>query len=108
VKKIKGSAMQQFAIESVSFSLHAIERSLQRGITEKMIRAAIEFGRKIFADKSLYYFIGKRDLKKVQEELGVRNPEKYEGVTLVVDPESNQVLTCYRNKRWLKKIRYKH
>jgi hypothetical protein len=59
------------AIEGLSFTEHAIERSLQRGITDKMLRAAFAYGRKKFADKSLYYFIGKRDLKKVREELGI-------------------------------------
>lgn len=87
---------------------HAMERSSQRGITSDMINAAFRFGQEIYAKSTLYYFIGKKQLRDIRKHLSVKNPENYEGITLVLDPKTNTVITCYRNKEWLKKIRYKH
>ena len=80
----------------------------QRHIPEKMIYAARWFGQRVYAQNSLYFFLGKRALKKMQKEFKPKNPEKWEGLTLVCDPKTETLITVFKNRKWLKKIRYMH
>ncbi len=87
---------------TIIFTQHARQRMNERGFTRADILLALALGKKVYADKSLYVFLGKRHLS----EFG-NLAEKLEGLTLVIDPKSRALLTVYRNRRWLEKIRYK-
>ena len=92
---------------NVTISNHALKRMQQRSIDELMIEAARCFGEKIYAKNSLYFFLGKRAMKRLLKVFRPQNPEKWEGLTVVCDPKSEKVLTVFKNKNWLKKIRSK-
>ncbi len=87
-------------------TLHAKDRMNQRSITETMILAARHFGDRIYADHTLYFFLGKRALKRMMQVFIPANPEKWEGLTLVCDPKTETIITVFKNKKWPKKIRY--
>ena len=91
---------------NVTLTDHALKRQNQRSISDTMILAVRSFGDKIYAKNSLYYFMSKRALKRMMKVFLPDNPEKWEGITLVCDPKSEIVLTVFKNKKWLKKIKY--
>ncbi|WP_456443054.1 hypothetical protein [Caldithrix abyssi] len=91
---------------TITFTDHALRRKNQRAISDTMILAVRAFGDKIYAQNSLYFFMSKRALKRMMKTFRPDNPEKWEGLTLVCDPKTEKVLTVFKNKRWLKKIRY--
>jgi hypothetical protein len=87
---------------------HARKQLNARGITIPMVEAALIFGSRYRRDGSLYYFLGKRELHKMQQIVVLDNPEKWEGLTLVCDPKNNVLITLYKNKEWpQKKLRKK-
>ncbi|MFZ0389373.1 MAG: DUF4258 domain-containing protein [Calditrichia bacterium] len=86
----------------IAITRHAAKRMQQRRIDEKIISLALVYGRKIYARDSLYVFLGKRSLQK----LG-RLAEELNGTTLVLNPKTKELITCFRNPQFLKKIRYK-
>jgi len=84
---------------------HTKRRMNERGITPKMVELALNFGRRIHAPGTLFYFVGKRDMKKIT--CFSRDVDRLEGTTLVLDPGENVVITCFKNKNFLKSIRQK-
>lgn len=91
---------------TIAITNHAFKRMNQRHIPETMIIAARCFGDRIYARNSLYFFLGKRALKKMLKEFKPENPDKWEGLTLVCDPKTETLITVFKNKNWLKKIKY--
>ncbi len=68
----------------------------------EIIQLALDCGRKIYAKDSLYLFLGKRELAGMG-----RISEKLNGITLVLNPRTHELITCFRNPEFLKKIRHK-
>lgn len=91
---------------NIALTDHAIKRQSQRAISDTMILAVRSFGDKIYAKNSLYFFMSKRALKRMMKVFLPDNPDKWEGLTLVCDPKTETVITVFKNKRWLKKIKY--
>ncbi|HKZ78463.1 MAG TPA: DUF4258 domain-containing protein, partial [Pyrinomonadaceae bacterium] len=78
---------------------HAFRRLAQRNITVSDLLKAVALGRKIHRSHALYYFVGGRDLPKAQtSEL-----EHLIGLTVVTS--GNYVLTAFRNKTAIAKIK---
>jgi len=94
-------------MNNTTISRHAHGRMQNRHINDVMIAAAREFGEKIYAQNSLYYFLGRRALKRLMQQFIQADADHWEGLTLVCDPVSGTLITCFRNKNWLKKIRPK-
>jgi hypothetical protein len=80
----------------------------QRGITRAMLDAAEIYGEKIYALNTLYFFLGKRAIQELTRLIQLDNPEKWEGITVAINPKTLEVITCFKNKQWLKKIRHKN
>ena len=78
----------------------------QRNIPRWWVDLALAYGQRIYADKSLFVFVGKRQVQKM-ERLGFTGLDKLEGLTLVLDPKSWAMLTCFKNRQFIRKIRYK-
>ena len=68
-----------------------------------MVELVLQYGQKIWGKNSLYYFMGKRQAKRFG-----KMAEKLEGIVVVVESRSKQIVTVFKNRRWTKKIRYKH
>ncbi len=84
------------------FTDHCIARMNQRGITFEMVELAFQYGQRIWARDSLYFFLGRRQVKR----LG-KMADKLEGLVVVIESRSKRVMTVFKNKRWTKKIKYK-
>ena len=90
----------------IILSNHALKQMQKQAITETMILAAWHFGERIYAKNSLYYFLGKRAVNRLLKILKLENPDKWEGITLVCDPKTKRIITVFKNRNWLNKIRY--
>ncbi|RMG32109.1 MAG: hypothetical protein D6732_13790, partial [Methanobacteriota archaeon] len=66
----------------------------QRGFRMADIYLALERGQHIYARETLFVFLGRRQLA----DMG-NLAERLEGLTLVIDPRSNTLLTVYRNRK---------
>ncbi|HEB64167.1 MAG TPA: DUF4258 domain-containing protein [Chloroflexi bacterium] len=78
----------------------------QRGITESDVIFVHEFGRRIYAGKAVHCFLGRRDIPPEYRS----RPElmRCEGTVVVLDAHTGtKVLTVYRNRQALKRIRRK-
>lgn len=89
-------------MNNIIFTKHAKQRMNQRGINMNAVRLALAIGKRIFARDTLFVFLGKRALK----DFG-NLAETHEGITLVIDPKSNTLLTVFRNRQMTRKIRHK-
>lgn len=80
---------------AVLLTKHARKRMSQRGVKEDAIKLALQFGRKIYSRRALFYVIGQKEITKHGEQY----PELkiLEGLQVVVDVESQKVLTVYRS-----------
>ena len=58
---------------NITITNHAAKRMNQRHIPETMVYATRWFGRKIYAQNSLYFFLGKRENARMLKEF---MPEK--------------------------------
>ena len=81
---------------------HAQERMSQRGINQFAIELAIKIGRSFYSKNALFFFIGKKEVKKYFEV--IPSITKYEGV-VVISSSKGAVLTTYRNKNFLKNFK---
>lgn len=86
----------------ITITEHAARRMNQRSITTEMVELALEIGRRIYARDTMYVFVGKRCLTDMHAEA-----ERLEGLTLVLSPKTHELITCFRNRQWTKKIRHK-
>lgn len=96
---------QVFVLPKLTNSRHAQAREEQRGISQKQVMLAYQYGRVIHSRRAVYHVIGNKEIKKygdIEPELKNMN-----GVQLVMSI-NGIVLTAYRNKD-LRKVRpYKH
>jgi len=81
---------------------HCLARMRQRGITMEMVEFALQYGLEIWAQGSLYYFVGKRHAKRFG-----KMAEKLEGLVVVIESRSRCIVTVFKNRRWTKKVRHK-
>lgn len=87
---------------NIIFTHHAEKRMKERGFRRADIYLALAIGKRIYAEGTLYIFLGKRHLA----EFG-NLAERLEGLTLVIEPKTGTLLTVFRNRQWLAQIRYK-
>lgn len=83
---------------------HALKRCAQRQVDSEAIELVTSYGRKIHRTGVVFYFLGRRDLPEA-----LRRQDRYaklEGVTLLVG-QDGEVITSYRNRTALGKIRRK-
>ncbi len=84
------------------FTEHCLARMQQRGVTREMVELAFRYGQRIWAKDSLYFFLGRRQVRP----LG-RMGDKLEGLVVVIESKTREVKTVFKNRRWTKKIRHK-
>ena len=91
-------------MKTLQLSQHAVERSQKRRISEQEIDLVMEYGYQIYQGGALFIFLRAKDLP-----IHIRHkfPKNLEGTTIVMDPQSNTILTLYRNKNALRDIKRK-
>jgi len=94
-----------YVLPELTNSQHAQIREGQRGISQKQVLLAYQFGRVIHSRRAVYHVIGNKEIEKygsIEPELKAMN-----GVQLVMS-SNGTVLTAFRNKN-IRKVRpFKH
>ncbi len=80
---------------AVLLTEHARKRMGQRGVKENAIKLALQFGRKIYSRRALFYVIGQKEITKHGEQYPAL--KVLEGLQVVVDVENKKILTVYRS-----------
>ncbi len=75
---------------------HAEHRMASRGISQRALKAALQYGSVRFTRKAWYYRITRLDVQKCKNQ-GV-NIAEFEGIHVVVSPDG-AVLTAYRARK---------
>ncbi len=83
---------------------HVLLRMNARRIPQEAFDIALQYGRKIYAQNSLYFFLGRKELQRISW-LAPDDREHFEGITIVCDPKHAVVLTCFKNKNFTRRIR---
>lgn len=89
-------------------TFHALSRQARRNLSNDDIGFVVAHGQYIHCAGALHIFLGQRDIplhKEVSRRFG-----RLEGTVLVIDVHGEQptLLTVYRNRNGLKRIRAKH
>ncbi|MEY2922299.1 MAG: hypothetical protein RL108_921 [Bacteroidota bacterium] len=91
----------QFLEYELHHSIHSLQRSKQRGISNEQIAIVTEYGSCIYGQGLTYYILGKKDvpinLKK--------QASKFENTIVIIGANGDQIVTCYRNRnpyQWIK------
>jgi hypothetical protein len=87
---------------NIIYTTHALKRMNDRGFTRQDVMLALAIGKKFYARDTLFVFLGRRALKDFGNLV-----ERLEGLTLVMDPKTNTLLTVYRNRKLTRRIRHK-
>ena len=83
---------------------HALKRINQRGISNRELELALEFGCIIHNAGAKFVFVRKKDIPK---DLPGSIAEKIEGIVIVMNPFDGTILTVYKNRNALKNIKRK-
>ncbi|GAC1645729.1 MAG: hypothetical protein NVS4B8_17410 [Herpetosiphon sp.] len=98
---------QQRAAWELDTTWHCLQRQARRNVSSLDVEFVLRYGRRVRAAGALHVFLGRRDIpqdKETSSRFG-----HLEGTTLVMDDTGVDVvlITTYRNRRALKKIRSK-
>lgn len=112
-QEIKKQLEIQFEVEDEKTSLiqilkfqhtkHSLFRSDQRGISKSKISLTLEYGTTFFKQGFIYYVLGEKNIPQSMN----RDKSHLKNTVVIVSGDSNQVITCYRSKSPLKKIKHK-
>jgi hypothetical protein len=82
---------------------HSFIRSAQRGINDRKIATAILYGEPFYKQGLIYYVLGVNRIPDLLQ----KETKCLKNTIVVVDGNSDTVLTCYRSKSPFKHIRKK-
>lgn len=85
------------------FTHHALIRMAQRNLSKSDVIFAIKHGLSLHRDGIVFFFLGQRDLPKDAPYWSYR----LEGTTVLLDPWTLTIITVYRNRRALRRIKRK-
>jgi len=88
----------------ISLSDHSRKRAQQRGITENLIRLAMDYSVAIFKQGHIFYVVIE---KLMPEHLAPRIWEKLNNLVIVASQETGEVITCYKRRHALHYINKK-
>lgn len=88
-----------------TLSQHALIRASQRNISNEDMQIVLTYGQRLHNGGAILYFLGQRD---IPEELKSDDRiMKLEGTTLVISKDGTCLITLYKNKDGLKKLKKK-
>lgn len=83
---------------------HAELRLHQRGIQEADLSLLFEYGTQVYNGGALFIFMRKRDIPM---DLATVKQKKLEGLTAILDADTLDLISVYKNKRGLREIQRK-
>lgn len=85
------------------FTVHARLRMAQWNLRESDVYHALNYGQQLRRHGIVFYFLRAKDVAGERDSRLAR----LEGTTVLTDPDSRTVITVYRNRRALHKIKCK-
>ena len=101
--RIKGYIAVRDNILNYSLTSHADMRMQERDISRDSVELAISIGRKFYTKGALFFYIGKKEVKKFINV--IPNIKKDEGIVVVCSSEENFIKTTYRSFTLMKEIK---
>ena len=89
---------------NMNLSHHSQVRSSQRGITYDLLNLAMDYSEAIFKQGLIFFAVIQRLLP---ENMDHHLKEKLNNMVVVVSPESNEIVTCYRSPEGIHRIKRK-
>lgn len=83
---------------------HACLRMAQRGLSQSDIQFVLTYGHKLRRSGSLFFFLGKRDIPVELSRLD-NKIAKLEGTLLVLSSDGKELITVYKNRKAIQKIK---
>ena len=92
-------------IETFKFThtTHSLIRSTQRGISDHKMAAAILYGEPFYKQGLIYYVLGENTIPCALQN----QKSKVKNTIVIIDGDSDTILTCYRSKDPFKHIKRK-
>lgn len=85
------------------YTKHAKKRMAQRNISSSDIGLAMRHGQRLHRTGIVFFFLGKKDIPEISQ----KSQEELEGITVLFDPDSTEIITVYRNPEGLRDIKRK-
>jgi hypothetical protein len=82
---------------------HAIERMAQRNLTISDVQFTMKHGQRVYRTGVVFIFLGRRDMPDDK----IKQFGRLEGTTVLLNPKTREVVTVYRNRNGLRKIKRK-
>lgn len=78
---------------------HAQIRMSQRGISKDAMAVVLKYGRRVYAQKAIVYFFGKKEMKKHLKN-GQHNNKwaDFRDIHVLVSPSDDTIITTYKNQ----------
>ena len=94
-------------MRTMMYTDHARERQAQRNLSAEDVQFVWEYGRAYRCAGAVHVFLGRRDLPA--DKTMYQRFARLEGTTLVLDDTDTEpvLITVYRNRRGIKRIRSK-
>ena len=102
--EIKNESLNKAETLSFNHTSHSYKRANERNIRSENISNVIEYGQAFFKQGLIYYVLGAHNFQNSSIE---KRCDKSKNMVVVVDGNSNTILTCYRSKNPFKHIKKK-
>jgi len=89
---------------NLSLSNHSRVRSQQRGITTDLINLALDYSVAFFKQGLIFFAVLE---KMMPEDMDHNLREKLNNLVVVVSPESNEIVTCYKSNNGIHHLKRK-
>ena len=89
---------------NLSLSNHSRIRSQQRGITTDLINLAMDYSVAFFKQGLIFFAVVR---KLLPDNMDPRLRERLNNVVVVVSPDSNEIVTCYKSSNAVHNLKRK-
>ena len=89
---------------NLNLSNHSRIRSQQRGITSDLINLAMDYSLAFFKQGLIFFAVLE---KMMPEDMDHNLREKLNNLVVVVSPESNEIVTCYKSHNGVHRLKRK-
>ena len=102
---IQGQHATRSSSDEAQYKLteHASLRMAQRNLKRTDIEYVISHGQRVYRTGLVFIFLGRRDMTDDEHQERAR----LEGATVLMNPKTREVVTVYRNRNGLRRIKRK-
>jgi len=101
--RVEDKTSLKFIDFSFRHTQHSFLRAAQRGINQRKIKAALQYGESIYKQGLIYFILGESN---IPDSL-IKEKDQLKNTVVVVSGNSNDVITCYRSANPYRNIKHK-